>query len=559
MLESSIVFLVFLWFLFFFNSKWAASILVIVFSFVLGIATQQKSIYRGEPLYPSDVYFLKDFTFLFDMVDIWVVLSIIIALIIVFVFMIVIFFKQRKSNKKRDNKCLVLRIAGLIVITVVLGYVYQFNQPDNKVKDLFNNRVSWISYSQEANYSQNGVVSGLLYNLQSPAVDRPEDYSQEAIKKIYDKYVKEAQNINSDRDGSLEDVNVIYVMSETFSDPLEIEGIKISNDPIPHFRNLTSQNIHGKSFSQGYGGGTANIEFEALTGISIEPLATNITTPFIQLSGQIGEFPTVLDYFENYKHELTAIHPYNTTMYKRLENYNSIGFDNSIFQEDMTYSENIDDNTFISDESAFNEVIDVLNKTQEKDFIHLVTMQNHKPYVNKYSHVDFEVSGAPYNLEVSHYAQGLQYSDNAFKSFLDKIDNLQEKTIVVFWGDHLPSFYGKELFDLNGHVTMHETPLLFYSNFEKDNIDIGTISPMHFFNHVLSISGEKVTPYTAMLQRMENILPALEKGFYFERETNIKNERTQLKPSTQLLLEEYDLILYDITTGENYAEKIGFY
>lgn len=351
-------------------------------------------------------------------------------------------------------------------------------------------------------------------------------------------------------------------MSETFSDPLKIEGVSISDDPIPMYRKLTEHYLSGESLSQGYGGGTANIEFEALTGISLEALSSNITTPFIQLSSLMNDIPTIMKLVNQQSHKLTAIHPYNTTMYKRLENYQAMGFEDYRFQDDMAYDERIDSNTYISDESAYKELMDILLKSEEKDFIHLVTMQNHKPFVHKYDNVSIQVSGAPYNLEVAHYATGLQYSDEALKDLLDQLDQLDEKTIVIFWGDHLPSFYGSEgteLYDQNGRVTMSQTPLLIYTNFDEDTRDIGTISPIYFTNYVLEISQAPVTPFMALLDKLEMVLPAFKKGTYIERETEIKISRDQLKPSTQLLLEDYDLILYDITTGKNYSQSLGLY
>ncbi|HJB24671.1 MAG TPA: LTA synthase family protein [Candidatus Jeotgalibaca pullicola] len=401
-----------------------------------------------------------------------------------------------------------------------------------------------------------------MYNLQAPAVDKPDNYSKEKIEELYTKYSQVADDINLERTGSLDDYNIIYIMSETFSDPLKIEGVSISDDPIPMYRKLTEHYLSGESLSQGYGGGTANIEFEALTGISLEALSSNITTPFIQLSSLMNDIPTIMKLVNQQSHKLTAIHPYNTTMYKRLENYQAMGFEDYRFQDDMAYDERIDSNTYISDESAYKELMDILLKSEEKDFIHLVTMQNHKPFVHKYDNVSVQVSGAPYNLEVAHYATGLQYSDEALKDLLDQLDELDEKTIAIFWGDHLPSFYGSEgteLYDQNGRVTMSQTPLLIYTNFDEDTRDIGTISPIYFTNYVLEISQAPVTPFMALLDKLEMVLPAFKKGTYIERETEIKISRDQLKPSTQLLLEDYDLILYDITTGKNYSQNLGFY
>ena len=403
-IQAGIVFILFLWLWLLTRSIGFTSVILLFLTLVIGISSQQKMIYRGEPLYPSDTDFLKDVSFLFEMVELPVAIGIV-SLFLVFIASTVFFFIKRKK-RPLSRKMQLVRWFSFGLVTFILVYISQFNQPGNKVKAMFNEQVQWVSYSQEKNYSENGFVSGLLYNFVSPAVDRPDDYSKERIARIFEKYQREAETKNAARQGSLDEYNIIYIMNETFSDPMRIDGVNISKDPIPLLRQTAERHKTGLSLSQGYGGGTANIEFEALTGVSLEPFSSNITTPFIQLSEQIRVMPSITDFVKEAGHHLTAIHPYNSTMYKRKENYQSLHFESVLFQEDMTYTDRIDENTFISDEASYREVLDVLESTEEKDFIHLVTMQNHKPFVHKYEDVEFEVEGAPYNLEVAHYVCG---------------------------------------------------------------------------------------------------------------------------------------------------------
>lgn len=556
-LQASVVFLVFLWVYLLTASLGVASLLFLIVVSFLGVATQQKMVFRGEPVYPSDVYFLKDFRFLLEMVDppVMIAFFIIVVLVIIAIYFVI----KNKKKMERAKAIKIGRLMGIFLTTFALFYLYQFNQPGNKVRAVFNEYTSWIAYSQEKNYNENGVVSGLMYNFKSPAVDKPENYSKENITALYEKYREQAETLNKDRLSEISDYNLIYIMNETFSDPTRIEGMSISKDPIPIYRTIEAQYRSGMILSQGYGGGTANIEFEALTGVSLEPLSANVTTPFIQLSDKMQEFPSIVDLMGRNGHTLTAIHPYNSSMYKRLENYQALGFDSFLFEDDLTYSERIDGNNFISDASAYQEVLDKIDQTDTMDFVHLVTMHNHKPHVNKYNEVEFNVEGAPYNKEVAHYAKGLQYSDRELEAFLQEIDQLEEKTIVVFWGDHLPGFYGEELYELNGPVRMHQTPLLFYTNFIREDRDVETISPIYFMNHILEIANAPVTPYIALLESLESVLPAFEKGIYLERNSEEKYVRADLEQTTQYALAEYDLIMYDMTTGKNYSKALGFY
>ena len=557
-LQIIIIFLLFLWIYFILYSNFFSFLLLSVFALIIGIVSYLKIEFRGEPVYPSDVAYLKEISFFKEMVDMKTVLIIIIGIVLLIASSILYFKFRKKKNSSKFIKG--FRVVGLIIVSLVLVYIYQFNSQGNKVKTIFNEYVSWISYNQEKNYTRNGVVSGLLYNLKSPAVDRPEDYSKERIEEIVKKYSKEAETINDSRNGTIEDINIIFIMNETFSDAQRLEGFTINGgDPLENYREFSQDHIHGQVLSQAYGGGTANIEFEALTGVSLEPLSGNISIPYIQLSDTLSLLPTITDYAKAANHKITAIHPHNSTMYKRIDNYKTFGFDEMRFKDDIKYTNVIDRSPYISDEASYKEIMDVMDNTDEKDFIHLVTMQNHMRYSGKYDDVEFKVEGVPETAEAENYLKGIQYSDIALKEYLEELDSYDEKVMVVFWGDHLPSFYGNKLVELNGYQKMHETPLLFYTNFIDEKKDIGTISPIYFINYVLELAEAKVSPFVALLEKMKQVLPAFEKNFYLERETGVKNSRDELKPSTQLLLREYDLILYDITVGKNYSKTLGLY
>lgn len=557
LLQTAVVFVFFIW-IYSLTISFKISFLIIIFlSTLIGIASEQKILYRLEPLYPSDIYFIKDYKMLLETVDTSVIIKLSVLLLILFIGILLYYKKRKRTTLSKILK--ITRLLSIFVTTLLILYINQFNQPGNKIKGAFNNYANWITFSQEENYSKNGMISGLLYNLKSSAIERPNDYSEKKIADLYEKYSNLANGINKARLGGLNEYNLIFVMNETFSDPMRLEGISISKDPIPFYRRYASEHIAGMILSQGYGGGTANIEFEAISGVSMEPLAANITTPFIQLSHQMGELPNIVNFLKQTGHSLTTVHSYDSSMYKRVDNYSAFGFETLLFEKDFQTAERIENNPFISDKSSYNEVINSMSKTENKDFIHLVTMHNHLPVNNNYNNIDIEVNGATNNSEIAHYAKGIQYSDRDLEDFLEVIENMNEKTIVVFWGDHLPSIYDEIVYSENGDRIMHETPLFFYSNFQKESRDIGTISPIYLINHVLEITNSPITPYVALLNSLEEALPAFEKGIYLERETGLKSSREELKPSTQLLLEEYETILYDITTGKNYSKKFGFY
>ncbi|UDE96145.1 LTA synthase family protein [Carnobacterium viridans] len=389
---------------------------------------------------------------------------------------------------------------------------------------------------------------------------KPINYSKQQVADIVHKYEEKAAEINESRKAALNDVNIIYMMNESFSDPLDLEGITLSKDPIPKIRELEKTTLSGKILSQGYGGGTANIEFEALTGLSMEPMAASLTTPYTQLVSRMSKLPSIVSYLNQQNYATSAIHPYNTTMYKRKEVYQKLGFKTFLNETNMEFVEKNDRNPYISDQSAYQEVLKQMKHTKESDFIHLVSMQNHMSYSGKYPNTDFSTQGTGNAKEAANYLQDLEYSDDALDDFLTTIEQLPEKTIVVFWGDHLPSFYSESIVETNGSLKMHQTPLIIYSNFAGNEGTLGTISPIYFMNHILTIANAQVTPFYAFLMELEEGLPAFEKGLYLENNTEtIITERKDLLKETQDLLNVYDMIQYDVTVGENYSQVLNFF
>lgn len=114
--------------------------------------------------------------------------------------------------------------------------------------------------------TSNGPAINFLQLAHTKIMDKPEDYSEETMTKIAKKYSKEADSINQSRTTNLTDNTVIMVLSETFSDPTRVPGVSFAEDPMPNIRQIKSETTSGLMLSPGYGGGTANIEYQALTG-----------------------------------------------------------------------------------------------------------------------------------------------------------------------------------------------------------------------------------------------------------------------------------------------------
>ena len=226
----------------------------------------------------------------------------------------------------------------------------------------------------------------------------------------------------------------------------------------------------------------------------------------------------------------------------------------------MTYTDKMGKSWHISDSSAYKESIDVIERTDTKDFIHLVTMQNHIAYRNKYDNPSFDTTGTEVKADGDGYMEDLHNSDKALEQLIDFIDDQEEDFLLVFWGDHLPGIYPEEITNKNSELSMRETPLFFYSNKHDLSGDVGTISPVFYLNHILEILDMKVTPHEALINDMEQVLPGLLGGLYLENNSEeIISSRDDLSDESRSLLKDLDLLQYDIVSGSQYAEELGFF
>ncbi|UDM79252.1 LTA synthase family protein [Vagococcus fluvialis] len=516
---------------------------------LLGIANAIKLSYRMEPIYPDDLKMIFEWSMLRDILGLTLFLFFICVVIVVTVTLIYSFYKSLKLPPRWQR----VRMVVLVVTTLSLFYVSNFNQPNNLLKKAFDRSAKWIPYSQKMNYYNTGFMGGFLFNLRVDGMSEPDNYSANKIEEIALKYTKKADKVNQSKKDA-EQPNVVYIMSESFSDPLKLKGIDMTPDPLKKYREVASEgNAYGQMLSQNYGGGTANIEFEALTGFSMGLLNPQMTTPYTMMLPKEKEFPSLVSTLKNQQYETTAIHPYNTSMYKRKDVYKTFGFDEFLDEKTMTHQDKLSKNGFISDESAFKEVLDIFEKNDNPQFVHLVTMQTHMPYSNKYEHSDYSIPSMEKAQSIENYAQDIAYTSDALEMFMKEIKELDRPTVVVFWGDHLPSIYPEEILKENEDITAHLTEYFVYDSRDDSPTKESIISPFYFPLLVSKSQGIQTTGFFELLDEMYEFLPAFERGSYYYNQSWQKE--VSLSKEEEAIFSDYQLIQYDMISGKKYSGK----
>jgi hypothetical protein len=314
----------------------------------------------------------------------------------------------------------------------------------------------------------------------------------------------------------------------------------------------------GRMLAQNVGGGTANMEFEVLTGMSLSQFPPQVRVPYQMVIPEHRSFPSAVEWFETHGHRTVAMHPFTTEMYRRRDVYRIMGFDRFIHQETMQHRHRIGRDGYISDAAAFAEVRDLIASEPRPLFVNLVTMQNHIPYAGKYDD-PVHVTG-PDGEELpqtGQYVRGLTHTDRALRGLIHGLARSPEKTVLVFYGDHLPPTYPEDVFARNGRRTMHETPFFVWANFGRASSTEAVVSPTHFLDLALERADAPVPPYYALLERLERQVPAMDAGMTID-------EHGRLVPPGRLsrraarVLHDYRLVQYDLSSGHRYSEKAMF-
>jgi phosphoglycerol transferase MdoB-like AlkP superfamily enzyme len=544
---------------------WLALGILTAFTALLGAVNATKLELRNDPLYPSDYTFLSQPSFLFSMVSPsrLVLGAIGLALLVAIGWGLGWLVGRVLPNVAKGagrRELIAIRVGRAVIVLLCLVLLWMagnFNEPNNAWKAAFNSTgLRWRDWDQRVNYQRNGFVAGLLFNMHVTAMNEPKGYSKAAVMKIADKYAAEAAAMNKGRTGSLDDVNVVTILSESFSDPTWLKSLKFTSNPIPRTTALMNQTLSGKMLAPGYGSGTANVEFEVLTGMSLSQLKPQISVAYEQVVSKDKTFPSAVDWFLQHGHTPLAIHPFSPRMYARTSVYKAFGFDRFISKDQLSYKSH-GGGRFIDDKSAFDEVLQQIRDHQKPVMTHLVTMQNHMPFGGQYDD-PLTPQGLPpsFTRLAGQYNRGIARTDQELSDFLATLKKDKEPTAVVFWGDHLPpQIYPQSLFKKEGVRNMHQTPFLIWSNGKPlKHTPLPTTSPTQLLPHLFDAMNVPIPPWYALLDSLDKQIPAMDAGMYINGQDQLV-KKDQLSPEARKVLSDYRMIMYDLSIGKRYSEK----
>ena len=554
-LASTIILGVSVLFFCFFNNLILAISLSSLVMLIVAIANYYKMLVVGEPIYPSDLSMISNIDEIIGYVKNLLSPTLIIGLLVIIALLAILSFICRKGFKLTMK----LRVIFFAIFIAYLASIFYYEK--SPLKPLVNSTVYFTKWNQLNNYQQNGFLFGFITNLQNDLMIKNDHYTEANLQKIMDDYTKKAEDYNESADLS-QQPNIITIVSESLSDPTVFNQLTFSEDPLPNLRQYLETYSSGHFLSPFKGNRTANVEFEYLVGFT-NSLLLEGTIPFQQALSSKPEIPSFISFMDQLGYTSVAIHPNNAAFYKRSQVYPALGFDEFLSIDKMKHLDYIDSQKYVSDQSVFDELYAELEAADRPIFAYGLTMANHIAiFDKKFGENTIEVLDAngEHNTEMETYAEGLKQTDLALKEFITKIENYDEPTLVIFFGDHLINFQS-DIHEQHGYIEkdtdalraklFFETPLLIMSNmddFQIENID--DVSPIFIAPLILRELNLPLSPFYVFLLDLYEEFSVLHNNFKLDANQNQVDELTEHQEQLLLILE---LIQYDILEGKEYT------
>ncbi|HFI0644155.1 TPA: LTA synthase family protein, partial [Streptococcus suis] len=499
---------------------------------------------RQEPILPSDLSWLRQLFLIFSFVDVSFIISGLIG--IGLICLLFYFFKNKlwvgkPFLKWKERAAVTVIISSMLMFTTYsissLGNGEELNIPI--ISTLYKTvNIDWLGNTVNANVKSLSYV--WVRQMVTSVMEKPAGYSLAKIEEIEQKYKSVAESINKSRKNNIEDQTVIYILSESFSQPDRIPGTESSRELTPFINSLQPSIPNGLMLSDGYGGGTANMEFQSLTGLAMYNMSPSVSTIYTEIATSMRFIPSISDQFS--ASNRIAIHLESGNNYSRNIIYKMLEFDRFIGTSNTdTTAKNIKkEGLYPSDASTYQYILDSL--TNEPQFYSVITMQNHVPWSAGLPE-DISVTNSEFNKEenesLTSYGRLLNRTDDATREFFNQLSKLDEKVSVVFYGDHLPGLYKSENFESDPSLQF-KTDYFIWSNFKTENKDWSLLRASDFTAALLDTTDSKVSPYYALLTQVMKY-STMDEEEWPEEATEIMND--------------YKMVEYDLLKTKGYLSK----
>ncbi len=516
--------------------------------------SSQKQHFLSDPLYPSDLLFARQIVELMPVMvrdRPWTAVALVagIAVCLAALTLLWRYIRRHAAALSRRER------VGRLSVCLPLAALF-VSQMDPTQYSFIREKLGIIPivWDQKENYSHNGFIIAFSLNLPMADVKSPAGYGSNAIDAI------PARNYGY-LSGPRQKPDVIMLMSESLWDPTRLSNVAFTPDPMPTIRARQS----GYVFSPEFGGMTANVEFEALTGFSNAFLPYG-SIPYQQYVRR--PIPSLATFFRGEGYLARALHPFSGWFWNRNEVYKAFGFEEFHTQETLPAMDKR--GMFAADDSLMKEIMREGDAAERPFFFFAVTLQGHGPYeANRYAENTVDIGG---NLNgddratLATYAQGVREADTSLKMLMDWAEKRDRETIIVLWGDHLPPL--GNVYPDTGYMPQqvatrkapldvmkkeHETPLVIWSSRKGVRKDIGTISPSQLPYHLLKTAGYEHPFYTGFLGRVQKKYSIVDRYQLATRDNNAFPDWARKEQDIDPMVRDYRYLQHDMMFGQQYG------
>ena len=387
------------------------------------------------------------------------------AIIAVLAVIVIVLF--RKLPKRQEKTSFRKAIISIIVIIALTFGVVQGGMMTGVLDTFFGN----LAYA----YRDNGTPYSFLITWVKTGIDKPRNYSEEQIQSIFTGGEMGKDGIytpGEDEGKSAENTpNIIYLQLESFVDPTLVKGFEYSEDPVPYFRQLENEYSTGYITVPAVGAGTANVEFEAITGISARFFGPGEYPHKSVLTEKTCE-SAAYD-MKQLGYTSHAIHNHRGAFYNRNTVFSNLGFDTFTCLEYMNNVVKTPKN-WAKDGVLTDNIMDALNSSKGKDYIYTISVQGHGKYPTEQMIDDpkIEVTKAPdeeSKWAYEYYANQVYEMDQFVKELTATLEDYDEDVVLVLWGDHLPALGMTE--DMMQTGDLYKTQYVIWDNFGMKRVE----------------------------------------------------------------------------------------
>ena len=500
-----------------------ANITLAIIFLIVFIINEGRIYYTSDTLLLTDVIFLQNAGEVAGFADVTFIncLNFILFPTLLTIVIFIHLFRVAIRNNVKITNVKTLFIKACVSILILLAMFLPTGIVDkymiNHVYNIYDGEDLSITASNTRYFYRYGVISGMYGKLIEQRRFTPNDYNEDNLKSL----LNNAEKV----EGDFGNPNIIVVFSESFWDVSKIDNIKFDTDVTPNFHKLKET---GKSFEMitpAYGGMSSNVEFEILTGGSLNYFSKGYT-PYMQLfkKGISDNNPSIIKELKNNGYKTKILNSSSKNMFNCSTVYDIYGVDevNHLFDEiDLS-------GQYVTDEYLTDKMIEYFNNkpADEKIFYFMITMGGHMPYFEgRYKNYDVNIVDSPFSKDVNEvihsYAEGIYLADKELGRIYDYINTLDEDTIVIFFGDHLPHLStpdGKDAlfttdflnddYNLESVYRQYNTTSLILSNYDITFDDTKYISPDLLLTYVINNMDLNISQYYKWLYSTKEVLPS---------------------------------------------------